>query len=130
MPPVWRLIIQSEGYKVSKVSSLLWFIYVLTHLCYGFFFIKQNIINLKSTLIKPSKMPENYVYFNNLGINQVYCDRNNKTCHNIVSWYQKSSVRIKSIDKYCHSVSQLEEDALSNENIMYVNSPILPLSKF
>jgi len=131
MPLVWRSIIQSQGYKVSKVSSLLWFIYVMAHLCYGIvFFIKQNIINLKSTLIKPSKMAENYVYFNNLDINQVYCDKNNKTCHNIVSWYQKSSIRIKSIDKYCHNVTQVKEDALSDKDTMYINSPILPLSKF
>ena len=123
MPLVWRSIIKSQGYKVSKVSSLLWVAYVTAYLCYGIFsLIRQNVINLKSIIRQP-KIAGNYVYFDGLSIDQVHCREKSKTCHKSVAWYRKSSVRIKSIDKYCHNVSQFKEDAPNDNDTMYVNSP-------
>ncbi len=106
MPKQWRTILSQNGFKVAHFrSALLWQLYIYGNLFYGFVKIGKiafaGITDRKITGINH----KTFVYFSDLGLNNLPQEINGRQSYDVVSWYLQWGGRKQGIESIHHNIT-------------------------
>ncbi len=106
MPSEWADTIEQHGFKVNRlISTLMWYLYLLTMFLNGVFKISQIVLTSLNFSEKRQIKIKPYVYFSDLIGSNLPNGAQWQSERNIVSWYLQWDGRKPNIKTICHSVS-------------------------
>jgi len=132
LPPEWRKIIRSHGFKVASIrTALLWKAFVGMMLAYGVFKIAKIILSgIQAARNQSTQQLGRYVYFDSLVPGNLPQPGRDGRSHDIITWYMQWRGRALDIDTLCHGVKGAEHREVNGTAVIPVLSPIPPLVCF
>ena len=132
LPPEWRRIIRTQGFKVASVrTALRWNAFVGMMLAYGALKIVKIFLNgILASRNRSRQQLGSYVYFDGLTIGILPQPGRDGRSHDIITWYMQWVGRDADIDTLCHGVMGAEPRAVNGTPVIPVSSSIPPLTHF
>lgn len=132
LPPDWRKIIRDQGFKISVFCTvLLWNAFVGMMLAYGVLKIVKIILSgIKAACNQSTQRLGRYVYFDSLATGNLPDPCRDGRSHDIITWYTQWPNSIGDIDTLCHGVIGAEYKAVKGMQVIPVQTPLPPLTRF
>lgn len=130
LPREWRDILRKHGFKVSTFrSTLAWYGFILLHFANGFF----KTVKIVAEGVCPETNDEShtlgkYVFFCDLGANNLPYSSGDGRSHDIITWYWQKFQGSKNLDRICHNAAGTESKIVDGIPTERFQSPLLPLN--
>ena len=132
LPPEWRRIIRTQGFKVASVrTALRWNAFAGMMLAYGALKIVKIFLN--GILVSRNRSKQqlgSYVYFDGLTTGILPQPGRDGRSHDIITWYMQWAGRGTDIDTLCHGVVGAKPRAVNGTPVVAIPAPLRSLTRF